>query len=205
MLDIGTTFLGAYLVSYAIAVVTPTWRWLLALTLVAAVIAGWLRDWIALLLPNAEGPGTAIGGALALVVTIGFSTGVLVGGDYHPARAVWAWERLCRRDLRRRHSDRSSHPRIRSQACLPIQIPLRIGQLCSRRGGETPRRLHVFAHTSEGGGVRQRSSSLRSMRPEKPLPFVAYGAASAPLRSPACNIQHRRVRRYPAVPALKPG
>jgi hypothetical protein len=60
----------------------PTWRWLLALTLVAAVTlyAGWLRDWIALLLPNAEGPGTAIRGALALVVTIGFSTGVLVGG-----------------------------------------------------------------------------------------------------------------------------
>jgi hypothetical protein len=46
MLDIGTTFLGAYLVSYAIAVVMPTWRWLLALTLVAAVTlyAGWLRD-----------------------------------------------------------------------------------------------------------------------------------------------------------------
>ena len=64
MLDIGTIFLGAYLVSYAVAVVMPTWRWLLALTIVAGVVtyAGWLRDWIALLLPNAnEGPGGVLG------------------------------------------------------------------------------------------------------------------------------------------------
>jgi hypothetical protein len=69
MLDIGTIFLGAYLASYAVAVVMPTWRWLLALTIVAGVMtyAGWLRDWIALLLPNAnEGPGGGLGSALAL-------------------------------------------------------------------------------------------------------------------------------------------
>jgi hypothetical protein len=49
MLDIGTIFLGAYLVSYAIAVVMPTWRWLLALTIVVAVVSytGWLQVGIA--------------------------------------------------------------------------------------------------------------------------------------------------------------
>jgi hypothetical protein len=183
MLDIGTTFLGAYLVSYAIAVVMPTWRWLLALTLVAAVTlyAGWLRDWIALLLPNAEGPGTAIGGALALVVTIGFSTGVLV-------RGTTIMLALCGLG--------SGYVVVICVAGIAIAPAIL---------AFAPKLVSLFRFRFEGGGVRQRSSSLRSMRPEKPLPFVAYAAASAPLRSPACNIQHRRVRRYPAVPALKPG
>lgn len=83
MLGIGTTFLGAYLVSYAIAVMMPMWRWLLALTLVAVIVlyAGWLRDWIALLLPNAnEGPGGVLGSALAFGMIVAFLTGVAVRG-----------------------------------------------------------------------------------------------------------------------------
>jgi hypothetical protein len=83
MLDIGTIFLGAYLLSYAVAVMMPTWRWLLALTIVAGVVTytGWLRDWIALLLPDAnEGPGGLLGSALAHGMIIAFLTGVAVRG-----------------------------------------------------------------------------------------------------------------------------
>lgn len=82
-IDIGTIFLGAYLVSYAVAVVMPTWRWLLALTMVAGAMtyAGWLRDWIGLLLPNAnEGPGGLLGSALAHGMIVAFSSGVAVRG-----------------------------------------------------------------------------------------------------------------------------
>jgi hypothetical protein len=91
MLDIGTIFLGAYLVSYAIAVVMPSWRWLLALTLVVAVVsyAGWLRHWIGLLLPNAnEGPGGGLGSALALWMIVAFATGVVVRGL---TILLWLW------------------------------------------------------------------------------------------------------------------
>jgi hypothetical protein len=43
--------------------------------------AGWLRDWIALLLPNAnEGPGGVLGSALALGMIVAFLTGVAVRG-----------------------------------------------------------------------------------------------------------------------------
>ncbi|MBV8917897.1 hypothetical protein [Bradyrhizobium sp.] len=83
MLDLGSIFLGANLVTYAIAVVMPTWRWLLALTLVVAVVSytGWLRHWIALLLPIAnEGPGGGLASALALGMIVTFATGVVVRG-----------------------------------------------------------------------------------------------------------------------------
>ena len=83
MLDIGTIFLGAYLLSYAVAVMMPTWRWLLALTIVAGVVTytGWLRDGIALLLPNAdEGPVGGLGSALEFGMIFAFLTGVAVRG-----------------------------------------------------------------------------------------------------------------------------
>jgi hypothetical protein len=83
MLDLGSIFLGANLASYAVAVVMPTWRWLLVLTLVVAVVSytGWLRHWIALLLPNAnEGPGDGLGSALALGMIVTFATGVAIRG-----------------------------------------------------------------------------------------------------------------------------
>lgn len=82
-IDIGTIFLGAYLVSYAVAVVMPTWRWLIGLTIVAGVVtyAGWLHDWIALLLPDAnEGPVGGLGSALTLGMIIAFLSGVAVRG-----------------------------------------------------------------------------------------------------------------------------
>jgi len=83
MLDIVSEFLSVCLISYAVAVVMPTWRWLLVLTLVVAVVSytGWLRHWIALLLPNAnEGPGDGLGSALALGMIVTFATGVAIRG-----------------------------------------------------------------------------------------------------------------------------
>jgi hypothetical protein len=54
MLDLATIFLSACLVSCAIAVVMPTWRWLVGITCVVAVVlyAGWPSHWIVLLLPT---------------------------------------------------------------------------------------------------------------------------------------------------------
>jgi hypothetical protein len=82
-MSIGTIFLVACFASYAIAAVMPTWRWLLGMTLVVAVLLymGWHRPWIELLLPNAyEGPDGGLGSALALVITHGFFAGVVMRG-----------------------------------------------------------------------------------------------------------------------------
>jgi len=83
MLDLVTIFLGTCFISYAIAAVMPSWRWLLGMTLAVGVLlyTGWHRPWIELLLPNAwEGPGTGLGGALVLLITHSFFTGAVVRG-----------------------------------------------------------------------------------------------------------------------------
>src|ERR1700761_699412 len=81
--DIVTTFFIAQLLPYVIAVVMPTWRWLVGITLVVVGVlyAGWPPHWIALLLPGAdEEPGGGVASALTYCATVGFATGVLVCG-----------------------------------------------------------------------------------------------------------------------------
>jgi hypothetical protein len=74
-------FLSLGLIPYAIAAVTPGWRWLLG---VAILIGGllsalWIEDWVAASAPDFhEGVGGGIGRGLALIATIGFATGVVV-------------------------------------------------------------------------------------------------------------------------------
>ena len=66
---------------YAIAVLMPTWRWLLGVTLIigGALSALWIQQWIASSAPDYhEGVGGALGVAFAFVVTLGFATGVIV-------------------------------------------------------------------------------------------------------------------------------
>lgn len=79
MLDIVSEFLSVCLVSYAAAVVMPTWRWLLGMTLVVGLLlsADWSRHWITSSFPD-SGPGGGIGAALLFVATVGFATGVIV-------------------------------------------------------------------------------------------------------------------------------
>jgi hypothetical protein len=83
MLDIVSGFLSACLVSYAVAVVMPTWRWLLGMTLVVGLLlyADWSRHWIISSFPDsAEGPACGIGAVLLFVATIGFAAGAIVRG-----------------------------------------------------------------------------------------------------------------------------
>jgi hypothetical protein len=83
MLDIVSGFLSACLISYAVVVVMPTWRWLLGMTLVVGLLlyADWSRHWIISSVPDSnEGPGCGIGAVLLFVATIGFAAGVIVRG-----------------------------------------------------------------------------------------------------------------------------
>jgi hypothetical protein len=79
MLDIVSSFLSACLISYAVAVVMPTWRWLLGTTLVVGLLlsADWSRHWIISFFPD-SGPGGGIGAVLLFVATVGFASGVIV-------------------------------------------------------------------------------------------------------------------------------
>ena len=81
MLDIVSSFLSACLISYAVAVVMPTWRWLLGTTLVVGLMlsADWSRHWIISCFPD-SGPGGGIGAVLLFVATVGFAAGVIVRG-----------------------------------------------------------------------------------------------------------------------------
>jgi hypothetical protein len=81
MLDIVSVFLGTCLVSYAVAVVMPTWRWLLGMTLVVGLLlsADWPRQWIISSFPD-SGPGGGIGAVLLFVSTVGFAAGATVRG-----------------------------------------------------------------------------------------------------------------------------
>jgi len=68
-------------VPYTIAVVMPTWRWLLGVTLVigGAIAALWIQDWYITSNPDYhEGVGGALGRAMFTLVTLGFVTGVAV-------------------------------------------------------------------------------------------------------------------------------
>jgi len=83
MLDIVSGFLSATLVSYAVAVVMPTWRWLFAMTLVVGLLlyADWSRHWIISVIPDShEGPGCGIGAVLLFVATVSFAVGAIVRG-----------------------------------------------------------------------------------------------------------------------------
>jgi hypothetical protein len=79
--DIVSMFFGTCLVSYAVAVVMPTWRWLLGTTLVVGLLlsAGPTRHWIIESFPN-SGPVGGIGAVLLFVATASFAAGVLVRG-----------------------------------------------------------------------------------------------------------------------------
>jgi len=71
--------LGWVLVPYAIATLTPTWRWLLGITLVIGglLCAGWIQHWVVSTAPDyQENLGGAIGIALFAIITLGFFTGV---------------------------------------------------------------------------------------------------------------------------------
>jgi hypothetical protein len=73
--------LGLGLVPYAIAVIMPTWRWLLGVTLVIGglLLTVWVQHWVASSSPGyKEGPGGGIGIAIFLLVTIGFAAGVAI-------------------------------------------------------------------------------------------------------------------------------
>jgi hypothetical protein len=85
MLDIATRFLAACVISYAIAVLMPTWRWLLGITLLVGVLlyADRSRHWIVSCLqaPNEEPCGPCgIGAVLLFVASVGFAAGVVVRG-----------------------------------------------------------------------------------------------------------------------------
>lgn len=78
-IGIAAFILGWGLIPYAIAVLAPTWRWLLGITLVigSLLCAGWIQHWIVSSAPDyREGAGGPIGIALFVLITIGFFTGV---------------------------------------------------------------------------------------------------------------------------------
>lgn len=71
--------IGLGLIPYAIAVIMPTWRWLLGVTLVIGgpLSALWIQHWIASSAPDYyKGPAGAIGIAYILIVTAAFAVGV---------------------------------------------------------------------------------------------------------------------------------
>jgi len=83
MLDIATRFLAACVISYAIAVLMPTWRWLLGVTFLVGVLpyTDGIRHWIVSCLQDSSdepcGP-CGIGAVLLDVATVGFASGVAV-------------------------------------------------------------------------------------------------------------------------------
>lgn len=85
--------LGLALIPYAIAVIMPTWRWLLGATLVIGGLlsATWIQDWIVTSGPDyREGVGGALGRAFFMMITLGFVTGVAV----RAFTLVLAWRQL---------------------------------------------------------------------------------------------------------------
>jgi hypothetical protein len=71
---------GLGLIPYAIAVLMPSWRWLLAVTLIigGALAAIWIQDWVVRSDPGYRGGGfgEALGLAFGYVITTAFATGV---------------------------------------------------------------------------------------------------------------------------------
>jgi hypothetical protein len=75
------TTLTLGLIPYGLPVIMPSWRWLLACTIVVGgpLAALWIQDYVARQSPDfTEGPGGGLGFALVLFFTIAFSTGLLV-------------------------------------------------------------------------------------------------------------------------------
>jgi hypothetical protein len=73
--------IGLGLIPYAIAVLMPSWRWLLGVTLIVGGVlsALWIQHWIASSAPDYhEGAGGALGIAFVFVITLAFATGVIV-------------------------------------------------------------------------------------------------------------------------------
>jgi hypothetical protein len=86
MLDIATRFLAACVISYTIAVLMPTWRWLLGVTFLVAVLlyTDVTRHWIvACLQTSSDGPcgPCGFGTVLLYVATVGFASGVAIRGS----------------------------------------------------------------------------------------------------------------------------
>jgi len=75
------TTLTLALIPYGLPAMMPSWRWLLACTIVVGgpLAAFWIQDYVARQSPDfTEGPGGGFGTALALFITIAFSAGLLV-------------------------------------------------------------------------------------------------------------------------------
>ena len=80
------TFIGFCLtfslIPYVLPVLTPTWRWLAAITIALGGLlsALWIQDWMIRSDPGYHhaGPGDAFGILIAGLLTLGFVTGVCV-------------------------------------------------------------------------------------------------------------------------------
>jgi hypothetical protein len=86
VLDFASTLLAACIIPYAIALLIPTWRWLLAFSTVAGMMlfADRSRHWM-IGCPLASGSGSAsscvwFGNMLLFMATSGFTIGVVVRG-----------------------------------------------------------------------------------------------------------------------------
>ena len=79
--NIVSMFFGTCLVSYTVAVVMPTWRWLLGTALVVGLLlsADSTRHWIIASFPD-SGPGGGIAAVLLFVATTSFAVGGIVRG-----------------------------------------------------------------------------------------------------------------------------
>jgi hypothetical protein len=80
--DFALLVLKLGLIPYAMAVLMPTWRWLVALTTIVggALAILWLQDWTVTSVPHHEGAGGALGRIFALIVTVAFVIGVVIRG-----------------------------------------------------------------------------------------------------------------------------
>jgi hypothetical protein len=86
MFDIATRLLAACVISYCIAILMPTWRWLLGMTLLVGVLlyTDGIRHWIVSCLQDSRegpcGPCVGIGAVLLFAVSRGFAAGAIVRG-----------------------------------------------------------------------------------------------------------------------------
>jgi hypothetical protein len=74
------TIIALGLIPFGLPVIMPSWRWLLACTIIVggSLAAFWIQDFVARQSPDyTESPGGGFGVGLALIVTIAFSAGLI--------------------------------------------------------------------------------------------------------------------------------